>query len=204
MTGKEQPGGGLVPVAFGPPGDLRLWAQCANKLAERIADGTYKRGEWLPSTRDIAIELGMSITPVLRALPGLCGKGLVSRVQGVGYYVGNGGPPPAPSAITGFDEWAPPLPLAAGFPAAADRVTTARHERLDAEFMTSVARGDTRAAGMWLRRAARDPGVSPWLLLDLLAARDVGAAGTRSLLPARSRASLGHRGERTVQAGGAP
>jgi transcriptional regulator with XRE-family HTH domain len=110
----------------------------------------------------------------------------------------------APSLIAGFDEWAQPPVLAAGFPAAADAVTAARHERLAAEFMTYVARGDTRAAGIWLRRAARDPGVNPWLLLDLLAARDAGATGARSPQPARSRASLSHRDERAVQAGGTP
>ena len=32
-----------------------------------------------------------------------------------------------------------------------------------------LARQDGRAAGDWLRRLAREPGVHPWLLLDQLA-----------------------------------
>jgi len=39
---------------------------------------------------------------------------------------------------------------------------------------------DTYAAGAWLRRMARDPGVSPWLLLDQLTAPDTCLSGLRS------------------------
>jgi transcriptional regulator with XRE-family HTH domain len=55
-------------------------------------------------------------------------------------------------------------------PVRSSEVTMTRHARLVSEFLTLVGRGDTRAAGIWLRRTARDPAVSPWLLLDLLAA----------------------------------
>jgi hypothetical protein len=36
-----------------------------------------------------------------------------------------------------------------------------------------VIRGDRCAAGAWLRRAARDPSVHPWLLLDQLITREI-------------------------------
>jgi len=49
-----------------------------------------------------------------------------------------------------------------------------RHGRLASEFAELVARGDGRAAGDWLRRLARDPGVNPWLLIDQLASREAG------------------------------
>jgi hypothetical protein len=48
-----------------------------------------------------------------------------------------------------------------------------------------VSRGDTYAAGAWLRRLARDPNVHPWLLLDQLTplssknARLLGGSRTR-------------------------
>jgi transcriptional regulator with XRE-family HTH domain len=48
--------------------------------------------------------------------------------------------------------------------------TMTRHARLAGELLALIGRGDSRAAGIWLRRTARDPDVSPWLLLDLLAA----------------------------------
>jgi hypothetical protein len=66
----------------------------------------------------------------------------------------------------------PPLP--APFPALADSATLRRHGLLAGEFAGFLARGDGRAAGDWLRRIARDPGVSPWLLIDQLATRRTG------------------------------
>jgi len=74
----------------------------------------------------------------------------------------------APSMIGGSDEWAPaPLPACA-FPPAGDDLTMARHRDLARRFIGHVISGDSYAAGAWLRRMARDPNVSPWLLLDQL------------------------------------
>lgn len=75
----------------------------------------------------------------------------------------------APSISPGFDEWAPAPPVpACGFPPVSDDIAVARHRELAAQFMSRVSRGDTYAAGAWLRRLARDPNVNPWLLLDQL------------------------------------
>jgi transcriptional regulator with XRE-family HTH domain len=83
-----------------------------------------------------------------------------------------------PGAVPGSDEWAPsPAAPASPFPALRDGITMARHRDLAAEFTGYVSRGDTYAAGTWLRRLARDPGVSPWLLLDQLAVRQAGLPG---------------------------
>jgi hypothetical protein len=46
-------------------------------------------------------------------------------------------------------------------------MTLAQHQRLARQFI-QLARQDGRAAGDWLRRLAREPGVHPWLLLDQL------------------------------------
>jgi hypothetical protein len=71
--------------------------------------------------------------------------------------------------------------------------------------MAHIARRDTRAAGMWLRRAARDPSVSPWLLLDLVAMHDAGMPGPRSRAAGDRRASSSRHDEhQAVHAGGTP
>ena len=54
------------------------------------------------------------------------------------------------------------------FPGRRDPITLAQHQRLARQFI-QLARQDGRAAGDWLRRSAREPGVYPWLLLDQLA-----------------------------------
>jgi transcriptional regulator with XRE-family HTH domain len=94
----------------------------------------------------------------------------------------------------------PSLASAPGFPAARDEVTVTRHARLAREFIAHLARGDTCAAGMWLRRAARDPSVSPWLLLDLVAMHEAGVPGPRPRLSGHRPASRSSDEHRAVQA----
>jgi excisionase family DNA binding protein len=84
---------GAVPVVFGPPDAYGKWVRCANQVVERIADGTYKPGEWLPSARRLAAELDITPPIVFQAFSELCAKGIISRVEGKGYYAGNGEPP---------------------------------------------------------------------------------------------------------------
>ena len=91
----------------------------------------------------------------------------------------------APSTSPGFDEWAPAPPApASAFPPLSDDIAVARHRELAGQFMGYVSRGDTYAAGAWLRRMARDPNVNPWLLLDQLTAPDTGPV-RQVLAPAR-------------------
>jgi transcriptional regulator with XRE-family HTH domain len=89
----------------------------------------------------------------------------------------------APSTLRGFDEWAPSPPApASAFPAIGDEITIARHRDLAGQFMGYVIGGDSYAAGAWLRRAARDPSVNPWLLLDRLTTSEI-SRRSRSRLP---------------------
>ncbi len=84
----------------------------------------------------------------------------------------------APSTLAGSDEWAPsPAVPASPFPALCDEISAAWHRDLAAEFTGYMFRGDTYAAGVWLRRIARNRGVSPWLLLDQLITRQAGLPG---------------------------
>ena len=62
-----------------------------------------------------------------------------------------------------------PAPRTMPFPARADPLTLARHQQLARQYTALLAAGDGRAAGDWLRRLAREPAVSPWLLIDQLA-----------------------------------
>ena len=100
----------------------------------------------------------------------------------------------APGISPGFDEWAPaPSAPAPSFPPRGDDIAVARHQELAAQFMSQVSRGDRHAAGAWLRRLARDPGVHPWLLLDQL-----------TLLSGKNSRPPGGSGTRLVTAGGGP
>jgi excisionase family DNA binding protein len=90
----EQPRDGSVPVTFGPPDDPRKWVRCANIIAERLHDGTYPAGEWMPAMARIGIELGASARPVKEAFEELRAKGLIAYADGPGfYYAGNGSQP---------------------------------------------------------------------------------------------------------------
>lgn len=84
----------------------------------------------------------------------------------------------APSTFPELGEWAPSAaPVASKFPAIRDDITMARHKIFAEALMSYVARGDGHAAGTLLRRMARDHTVSPWLLLDELAVREIGMRG---------------------------
>ena len=96
----------------------------------------------------------------------------------------------APSTSPGFDEWAPAPALASAFPPVTDDLAVARHQELAAQFMRQVRRGDTYAAGAWLRRLARVRSVNPWLLLDQLTAPDITLPGSCSRPPGGSGARL--------------
>lgn len=70
----------------------------------------------------------------------------------------------------GREDAPPPVSRAAAafpFPARCDSRMLARHQQLARQFV-QLAGTDGRAAGDWLRRLAREPAVSPWLLLDQL------------------------------------
>lgn len=101
------------------------------------------------------------------------------------------------------------------FPARPDSATLGRHERLAREFAGYLARGDGRAAGDWLRRLAREPGISPWLLIDQRASRTATqmtpahdsappAAQRRGAATARTRPTRGPRPPPAAQAAQTP
>ena len=87
----------------------------------------------------------------------------------------------APSMSPGSDEWAPASSTpASAFPPVVSDIAAGRHRELAGQLIVYVSRGDTYAAGAWLRRMARDPSVNPWLLLDQLTAPDTDLSALHS------------------------
>lgn len=87
-------------LVFGEPGDTRVWVKCANAISERVTDGRYPAGEWLPELSKITAELGTSASAVGKALREAAAHGVVTRVGATGYYAGPGEPPPWPTGRT--------------------------------------------------------------------------------------------------------
>jgi transcriptional regulator with XRE-family HTH domain len=104
-----------------------------------------------------------------------CGRRRLSKRDHVNALAAALRVPPAeiaPSVVPWFDEWAPSPPPASASPPVSDEITVARHSELAGRLIGYLLHGDTYAAGMWLRRMARDPNVNPWLLLDRLTTRE--------------------------------
>ena len=123
-----------------------------------------------------------------------CGRRKLTRRDHVNALAAALRVPPAeiaPGTVPGLDEWtpAPPAPAPA-FPPLRDDIAAARHRELAGQLIGYVSRGDTYAAGAWLRRLARDPNVNPWLLLDQL-----------TPLSSKNSRLLGGSGARLVSAG---
>ena len=64
-----------------------IYQQIFNQLKEEILTGKYEDGEYLPSIRGLAQDLRISVITTLKAYEQLQSEGLVTAVQGKGYYV---------------------------------------------------------------------------------------------------------------------
>jgi hypothetical protein len=123
-----------------------------------------------------------------------CGRRTLTRRDHVNALAAALRVPPgeiAPAMLPGSDEWAPAPPApASAFPPVSGDIAVARHREMAGQFMDYVIHGDMYAAGAWLRRVARDPGVNPWLLLDQLTAPGIILSGPHSRPPGGSRTRL--------------
>lgn len=68
--------------------DQPKWVQIAAVLRDRIAADTYKRGNPLPSERQLVDEFGVARATVRKGLAKLIEEGLVYSVFGLGNFVG--------------------------------------------------------------------------------------------------------------------
>lgn len=64
-----------------------IYQQIADQMKEDILRGKYKDGEYLPSIRGLAQDLKISVITTMKAFEMLQNEGLVTAVQGKGYYV---------------------------------------------------------------------------------------------------------------------
>lgn len=67
--------------------DIPIYQQIALHFQEDIMTGKLKQGEYLPSIRGLAKELRISVITTMKAYEELEKQGLVTAVQGKGYYV---------------------------------------------------------------------------------------------------------------------
>ena len=64
-----------------------IYQQIAEQLEEDILAGRLKEGEYLPSIRGLAKELKISVITTMKAYELLAQEGLVTAMQGKGFYV---------------------------------------------------------------------------------------------------------------------
>lgn len=66
---------------------IPIYQQIAEQLKTDILAGRLKEGEYLPSIRSLAKELKISVITTMKAYEQLAAEGLVTAVQGKGFYV---------------------------------------------------------------------------------------------------------------------
>ena len=64
-----------------------IYKQIAEQVEADILAGVYPQGEYLPSIRGLAKDLKISVITTMKAYELLEQQGLVTAVQGKGYYV---------------------------------------------------------------------------------------------------------------------
>lgn len=64
-----------------------IYMQIANQFRTDILAGKYAQGEYLPSIRRLARDLKISVITTMKAYEELAEEGLVTAVQGKGFYV---------------------------------------------------------------------------------------------------------------------
>ena len=64
-----------------------IYQQIAEQLKEDILSGKLREGEYLPSIRGLAKELKISVITTMKAYELLAEEGLVTAMQGKGFYV---------------------------------------------------------------------------------------------------------------------
>lgn len=64
-----------------------IYQQIANQFRAYILAGKFAQGEYLPSIRGLAKDLKISVITTMKAYEQLAEEGLVTAVQGKGFYV---------------------------------------------------------------------------------------------------------------------
>ena len=64
-----------------------IYKQIASQFKEEILSGKLPQGNYLPSIRELAQELKISVITTMKAYETLENEGLITAVQGKGYFV---------------------------------------------------------------------------------------------------------------------
>lgn len=67
--------------------NIPIYQQIATQFQEDILSGKLRQGDFLPSIRGLAKELRISVITTMKAYEELERQGLVTAMQGKGYYV---------------------------------------------------------------------------------------------------------------------
>ena len=68
---------------------LPIYEQIERQIKDKIISGELKEGELLPSIRNLAADLKISVITIKRAYEDLEKEGMIYSVQGKGFYVDN-------------------------------------------------------------------------------------------------------------------
>ena len=90
-----------VPLGADRDGPTPLTAQIVAQLRAALADGQLAAGDRLPSTRGLAVSLGVSRTVITTAYTQLFAEGWLESRHGSGTYVATGATAPIPGARVG-------------------------------------------------------------------------------------------------------
>ena len=66
---------------------IPIYKQISDAFRTDILSGKYKQGEYLPSIRELARDLRISVITTMKAYEQLEAEGLVTASQGKGFYV---------------------------------------------------------------------------------------------------------------------
>jgi len=100
-----------APLVLNTQGGGLIFLQIVEHYRQQILQGIYRKGEKLPTCREIAAPLGVSPQTVNRALDQLAREGLLVRRRALGSIVSWGGGPRV--AVPEKKREAPPVPMAA-------------------------------------------------------------------------------------------
>ena len=77
----------MLKITILPQGTLAIYEQIINQLKNAIVSGQLQAGEALPSIRNLAADLSVSVITTKRAYEELEKEGLIRSVAGKGFYV---------------------------------------------------------------------------------------------------------------------
>lgn len=74
-------------IVISSASDIPMYEQIKNQIKDAILNNEVKNGEPLPSIRHLATELRVSVITTNRAYDELMQEGLITSIQGKGYFV---------------------------------------------------------------------------------------------------------------------